>query len=517
MLAFDSPKDQSSIIKVLGVGGGGGNAVNHMFSQGIAGVDFILCNTDAQALENSPIPTKIQLGTSLTEGRGAGSKPEVGRNAAIEDIEKIKEVLSVNTKMLFITAGMGGGTGTGAAPVIAQAASELDILTVGIVTIPFQFEGRKRRQLATEGIKEMRKYVDTILIISNDKLRELHGNLKLSEAFGKADNILTTAAKGIAEIITVTGYINVDFEDVKTVMKNSGVAIMGAGVAEGENRAKAATEMALNSPLLNDNDVAGSTDMLLYIATGVENEIEMDEVSEITDYIKEQTGDQCEVIWGSGQDESLGNQISITLIATGFDKDEKTAISDSGDKIVHDLNKETSKESTAPKPTKIEYHHHEEEKEAIDEPQLIVKKVEPKEEDIFSVSPKADASERSEQKIEFKEITEPTLITKSSEENKEKPEIKAEKESENTKTVEPKEEEKKLSERARKLRELSYITRSGRNIDEMENTPAYKRKNVHISHTITSQESEATRYSLGDKDGGTELKTNNSFLHDNVD
>jgi cell division protein FtsZ len=320
MLAFDSPKDQSSIIKVLGVGGGGGNAVNHMFEEGIEGVDFILCNTDAQALEKSPIPTKIQLGTNLTEGRGAGSKPEVGRNAAIEDIDKIKEVLSVNTKMLFITAGMGGGTGTGAAPVIAEAAKELDILSVGIVTIPFQFEGRKRKQLAMDGINEMKKYVDTILIISNDKLRELHGNLKLSEAFGKADNILTTAAKGIAEIITVTGYINVDFEDVKTVMKNSGTAIMGAGVANGENRARVATEMALNSPLLNDNDVKGSTDMLLYIATGTDNEIEMDEVSEITDFIKEQTGEQCEVIWGSGQDANLGDQISITLIATGFDK-----------------------------------------------------------------------------------------------------------------------------------------------------------------------------------------------------
>lgn len=510
MLAFDSPKDQSSIIKVLGVGGGGGNAVNHMFSQGIEGVDFILCNTDAQALENSPIPTKIQLGTSLTEGRGAGSKPEVGRNAAIEDIDKIKEVLSVNTKMLFITAGMGGGTGTGAAPVIAQAASELDILTVGIVTIPFQFEGRKRKQLATEGIKEMRKYVDTILIISNDKLRELHGNLKLSEAFGKADNILTTAAKGIAEIITVTGYINVDFEDVKTVMKNSGVAIMGAGVAEGEDRARLATEMALNSPLLNDNDVSGSTDMLLYIATGIENEIEMDEVSEITDYIKEQTGDQCEVIWGSGQDESLGNQISITLIATGFDKEDKELKAKEPKKNITPLNDEVPVE----KPKKIEYHK---EETTLEEPTIIVKKEEPKEEDIFSVKPKTEATTSQENEIQFKDITEPTLITKTQEEPDETPKVRAENEDEKTKTLEPREEEKKLSERARKLRELSYVSRNSRNIEEMENTPAYKRKNVHISHTITSQESEATRYSLGENDGETEFKTNNSFLHDNVD
>lgn len=514
MLAFDSPKDQSSIIKVLGVGGGGGNAVNHMFSQGIEGVDFILCNTDAQALEKSPIPTKIQLGTSLTEGRGAGSKPEVGRNAAIEDIEKIKEVLSVNTKMLFITAGMGGGTGTGAAPVIAQAASELDILTVGIVTIPFQFEGRKRRQLATEGIKEMKKYVDTILIISNDKLRELHGNLKLSEAFGKADNILTTAAKGIAEIITVTGYINVDFEDVKTVMKNSGVAIMGAGVAEGEDRARIATEMALNSPLLNDNDVSGTTDMLLYIATGIDNEIEMDEVSEITDFIKEQTGDQCEVIWGSGQDESLGNAISITLIATGFDKEKNEAIKKDENKRITPLNEDVPLE----KPTKIEYHSHVE--ETIDEPTIILKKTEPKEEDIFSVKTK-ETPKFSENEIQFREIKEPTLITKSTEEKETKSdltsEFRAENEEEKTRVVEPKEEEKKLSERARKLRELSYISKNSRNIEEMENTPAYKRKNVHISHTITSKESEVARFSLGDNDGQTELKTNNSFLHDNVD
>jgi cell division protein FtsZ len=509
MLAFDSPKDQSSIIKVLGVGGGGGNAVNHMFSQGIQGVDFILCNTDAQALENSPIPTKIQLGTSLTEGRGAGSKPEVGRNAAIEDIEKIKEVLNINTKMLFITAGMGGGTGTGAAPVIAEVAKELDILTVGIVTIPFQFEGRKRKQLAMAGIQEMKKYVDTILIISNDKLRELHGNLKLSEAFGRADNILTTAAKGIAEIITVTGYINVDFEDVKTVMKNSGTAIMGAGIAEGEDRARMATEMALNSPLLNDNDVKGTTDMLLYIATGIDNEIEMDEVSEITDYIKEQTGDQCEVIWGSGQDESLGEKISITLIATGFDKEIKENKIEDTTKKVTPLNSDVAVE----KPQRIEYHREEAE---IEEPTIILRKEETTEE-ITAVKPSSETTAQKENEIQFQEITSPTLITKASEEKEEKYEVKSENDSDKTKTVETKEEEKKFAERARKLRELSYISKSTRNIDEMENTPAYKRKNVHISHTITSKESEVARYSLGENEGETEFKTNNSFLHDNVD
>ena len=512
MLAFDSPKDQSSIIKVLGVGGGGGNAVNHMFSQGIQGVDFILCNTDAQALECSPIPTKIQLGTSLTEGRGAGSKPEVGRNAAIEDIEKIKEVLEVNTKMLFITAGMGGGTGTGAAPVIAQAAAELDILTVGIVTIPFGFEGRKRKQLAEAGINEMKKYVDTILIISNDKLRELHGNLKLSEAFSRADNILATAAKGIAEIITVTGYINVDFEDVKTVMKDSGVAIMGAGVAEGENRVMEAAEMALNSPLLNDNDIHGANNMLLYIATGTDSEISMDEVSEITDYIIDETGEQCEVIWGSGTDKNLGNAISITLIATGFDREGMATKEVSTAKTVTPLNADVSVnkpheiQTTAPTQT-------------IEAPTLMVKKQEEQkiEHQLFQESqPKMSAPE-TKQKEEKQE--EPGIIIKTL--GEEAPEISVVTNEKDIKNPEPstisEESERKLSERARKLRQLSYINKSGKNIDEMENIPAYKRKNIHISHTVTSQESEVARYSLSDNEGNTEIKTNNSFLHDNVD
>jgi len=507
MLTFDSPKDQSSIIKVIGVGGGGGNAVNHMYSQGIQGVDFILCNTDAQALDNSSIPTKLQLGTSLTEGRGAGSKPEVGRNAAIEDLDKIKELLESNTKMLFITAGMGGGTGTGAAPVIAQAARELDILTVGIVTIPFGFEGRKRNKLAMAGIAEMKKYVDTILIISNDKLRELHGNLKLSEAFGEADNILATAAKGIAEIITVTGYINVDFEDVKTVMQNSGVAIMGAGAAEGENRALQAAEMALNSPLLNDNDIHGASDMLLYIATGTENEIEMDEVLEITDYIVDQTGDQCEVIWGSGTDESLGNSISITLIATGFDR-EKTPQKSNEEQITFTLDgkktSRTSQESAKTPSTSIE--------EPLSEPKIIKKKETESTSFIFKKSEPV----QNEQK---ESITEPTLIIKDQPtETSSYVAFKSEEKTikKNDHQTKQKDSQEKLSERARKLRELSYTPKSG-NIDEMENIPAYKRKNVHISHTVVSNESEVARFSLSDNNGTTELKSNNSFLHDNVD
>lgn len=509
MLTFDSPKDQSSIIKVLGVGGGGGNAVNHMYSQGIQGVDFILCNTDAQALDNSSIPTKIQLGTSLTEGRGAGSKPEVGRNAAIEDIEKIKETLSTNTKMLFITAGMGGGTGTGAAPVIAQVAHEMDILTVGIVTIPFGFEGRKRKQLAMQGIEEMKQYVDTILIISNDKLRELHGNLKLSEAFGEADSILATAAKGIAEIITVTGYINVDFEDVKTVMKNSGVAIMGAGIAEGEDRAIRAAEMALNSPLLNDNDIHGAHNMLLYISTGTESEISMDEVSEITDYIIDQTGDQCEVIWGSGTDKSLGNNISITLIATGFERKAKIEDAPAIQKKITNLGDPVETTKTAPVSETT--------KPAISEPILIRKDNVSSRPILF---PEKETTSASTSQIKQPEISEPTLIIKSTEVSTQEENIFISETKHVEKTAperESQENQDKLNERAKKLREMSWkIPRSG-NIDEMENVPAYKRKNIHISHTIVSKESEVARYSLSDHDGTTEMKTNNSFLHDNVD
>lgn len=513
MLTFDSPKEQSSIIKVLGVGGGGGNAVNHMFSQGIQGVDFILCNTDVQALENSPIPTKIQLGTSLTEGRGAGSKPEVGRNAAIEDIEKIKEALSTNTKMLFITAGMGGGTGTGAAPVIAQAAYEMDILTVGIVTIPFGFEGRRRRQLAEAGIAEMKKYVDTILVISNDKLRELHGDLKLSEAFGQADNILTTAAKGIAEIITVTGYINVDFEDVKTVMKGSGVAIMGAGIAEGENRARVATEMALNSPLLNDNNIFGASDMLLYIATGADSEISMDEVSEITEYIIDQTGDQCDVIWGSGTDKSLGNAISITLIATGFDRPAKVIEPATSSVKVNRLNDPVVEDvKAAAEPVK----------QPVAEPSgmvLITKQPAEEVSTITSLFPERETKPAfKEKETSMAEANSQTIIIKKQEESYQT-EYSVYDTNEIVKTEpvqNPGQSEKQLSDRARKLREMSYMAKPG-NIDEMENVPAYKRKNIHISHTVTSKESEVARYSLAERDGNIEMKTNNSFLHDNVD
>ena len=316
-MEFDIPKGMSSIIKVIGVGGGGSNAVNHMFNQGIVGVDFIVCNTDRQALDISPVPHKIQLGPNLTEGRGAGMIPEVGMNAAIENIEELREVLSKNTKMVFVTAGMGGGTGTGAAPVIAQVAKDLGILTVGIVTIPFDFEGRKRRLQAEEGLEKMRQNVDTLLIINNEKLREFGKNMALTKAFAEADNILTVAAKGIAEVISVTGMINVDFNDVNTVLRNSGHAIMGSAKAEGENRAMEAVQSALNSPLLNENDINGAKYVLLNITYG-DKEVMMDEITSITDFIQDAAGATADVIWGHGYDASLGDNISITLIATGF-------------------------------------------------------------------------------------------------------------------------------------------------------------------------------------------------------
>jgi cell division protein FtsZ len=352
-MEFDLPRDVNSIIKVIGVGGGGSNAVNHMYSQGIIGVDFIVCNTDRQALDISPVPFKIQLGPNLTEGRGAGMIPEVGMNAAIENIEEIRELLSKNTKMVFVTAGMGGGTGTGAAPVIAQVAKDLGILTVGIVTVPFSFEGRKRRQQAEEGLEKMRQNVDTLLIINNERLREFGKNMSLSDAFGHADNILTIAAKGIAEVISVTGSINVDFNDVNTVLRNSGRAIMGSAIAEGDERAMVAVKSALISPLLNDNDINGARYVLLNITYG-NKEVMMDEITDITDYIQDAAGATADVIWGHGFDASLGDKISITLIATGFSPAQITDYEKAPERIVISMDEEGRKEITTPLQTPVQ-------------------------------------------------------------------------------------------------------------------------------------------------------------------
>ena len=320
IMNFDLPVERSSIIKVLGIGGGGNNAVNHMFDKGIRDVNFVICNTDHQALTKSPVPIKVQIGESLTEGRGAGSKPEIGRQAAVENLNDVMDALSGNTKMVFITTGLGGGTGTGATPVIARACKDAGLLTIAVVTIPFKSEGKVRIQQAINGLNELKECVDSLLVINNEKLREIYGNQPVSTAFAKADDILTTAVKGIAEIITVTGYINVDFADVETVMKNSGVAIMGMGSASGENRAIRSIENALGSPLLNSNDVTGASSILINIASGTgEHEITMDELGEITDHMYDSASDNALIIRGLSKDENLKEEICVTVIATGFE------------------------------------------------------------------------------------------------------------------------------------------------------------------------------------------------------
>jgi len=506
MIKFDLPKNQSSIIKVIGVGGGGSNAVNHMFRQGIEGVDFYVCNTDAQALDQSPVPNKIQLGVSLTEGRGAGSIPEVGRNAAIEDLDRIKDALGNSTKMLFITAGMGGGTGTGAAPVIAKASKEMGILTVAIVTIPFSFEGRKRRQQAESGIRELSEGVDTLLIICNDRLRELYGNLSVSEAFAKADNVLTTGAKGIAEIITLTGNINVDFADVRTVMSGSGVAIMGSGTAEGENRAIQAVETALASPLLNDNQITGAKNILLNITSGAE-EVLMDEISEITDYIQDEAGLTAEIIWGLGKDESLEAKICVTLVATGFG---------SGEAIETDRKKENKKVMPL------------EEAEKEDTKQQVIEWDGPFDED----PPEA------EQKM--------TLKIKPAKDPEGRRNLKTQKTGTNT-VIEQKLEQFKnqlasrkttapdltpadssqishgdlhlrIKEREERLKHLSIQIKTPEGLADLENQPAYIRRKVNLNPVPASHESNVSRFTLNEsEDKKSQIKSNNSFLHDNVD
>ncbi|MFT5077701.1 MAG: cell division protein FtsZ [Planctomycetota bacterium] len=343
-IAFDLPKNQSNVIKVIGVGGGGSNAINHMFNQGIKGVDFVICNTDAQALENSAVPIKIQLGMDLTEGMGAGANPKIGEQSAVESMADIKSMLTSNTKMIFITAGMGGGTGTGAAPIIAKMARDLDILTVGIVTIPFQFEGKIRNEQALLGVENLRNNVDSLVVINNNKLREVYGNLGFKAGFSKADEVLATAARGIAEVITHHYTQNIDLRDAKTVLSNSGTAIMGSATATGANRAHEAITKALDSPLLNDNKITGAKNVLLLIVSGQE-EITIDEIGEISDHIQVEAGHGANIIMGVGDDESLDGSISITVIATGFDADQQHEITNTeSKKIIHTLDAEQKAE-----------------------------------------------------------------------------------------------------------------------------------------------------------------------------
>jgi cell division protein FtsZ len=537
---FDLPKDnQPSIIKVIGVGGGGGNAVNHMFSEGIVGVDFIVCNTDLQALDISPVPYKIQLGPSLTEGRGAGSLPEIGKNAAVENIEEIREFLSKDTKMVFVTAGMGGGTGTGAAPVIAQVAKELGILTVGIVTVPFNFEGRKRRIQAEAGLEEMRQSVDTLLVINNERLREITGNLSIGEAFTQADEILATAAKGIAEVIAVTGAINVDFNDVNTVMRDSGVAIMGSAAVEGDNRAIKAVEQALESPLLNDNDISGAEYVLLNITYG-DKEVLMDEITEITDYIQDAAGSTADVIFGHAKDGSLGDKISVTVIATGFQSTPITGFETAPKKNVTTLEEDKKNEVLAPmnSPTQAIPWTGAKEIVAEDEP-FLKSETEVKVKETPSQSWNGFVGQTYQEDAETKDKEELDLdwnVTNTTEEADE-PLLKVEEPKEevkrftleddmeemdldtvNTKeSVSPKVQQERSKERLSKIQEYTQRLKKADGIQDLENEPAYIRRNIILDESIPSEEDNTSRFSVSNDEKGSSLSGNNSFLHDNVD
>lgn len=528
MMQFELPKDEHSIIKVIGVGGGGSNAVNHMYRLGIKGVDFIICNTDHQALEKSPVPHKIQLGSHLTKGLGAGSIPEVGREAAIESVEEIRKYLEDNTQMVFITAGLGGGTGTGAAPVIASVAKELGILTVGIVTIPFAFEGKKRREQAEKGLEEMKKYVDTLIVIGNDKLREIYGSLKMTEAFAHADNVLTSAAKSIAEIISLHMHVNVDFNDVKTVMQDSGVAIMGSAIASGEKRALRAVENALISPLLNDNDISGARHVLLNIMSG-SDDIEMDEFGEITDFIQEAAGGTAELITGYGTDPSLGDNVSVTIIATGFNSKINSgyeAPTFAERKIVRLDEPQTPK--VEPVQTSIIDEIQTNEpfvfvKEEVIETPIINKVEEP-------IAPIVNEV-KEEEKPAFKVYTldEPVNETPSTfvsetvvETSKQEfviNDITNEEDTKETPTAEANSREEQIrlaQERIKKLKELTLKMKTPEGLASLEKESAWQRKQVNLDNTSStpSTDSQVSRYTLGENN---EIRPNNSFLHDNVD
>lgn len=553
-MEFDLPKENSSIIKVIGVGGGGSNAVNHMYNQGIIGVDFIVCNTDKQALDISPVPYKIQLGPSLTDGRGAGSIPEIGKNAAVENIEEIRELLANNTKMVFVTAGMGGGTGTGAAPVIACVAKELGILTVGIVTVPFSFEGRRRRQQAEEGLEAMRQSVDALLIINNERLREVTGNLTIGNAFAQADDVLTVAAKGIAEVISVTGIINTDLNDVNTVMRNSGVAIMGSASAEGENRSLLAVEQALSSPLLNDNDIKGANYVLLNITYG-DAEITMDEMAEITDYIQDEAGSTAEIIFGHGYDASLGNKLSVTVIATGFASSPITGFEKAPEKqrtVLEDEPKaEVEIKAPLTSPTELNVWSGAKEITAEQAEPFIKKAEEPvAPKTSFPVNPTPSAMpsetvkkvnlddeivEQSSMNFDWdlsnestpapENKVEETILPAASEVKRytledEEIESKMESSEEDTKHVlSPEEQQRKQQERMNRIHEFTSRLKKADGVLQFEKEPAYTRRNINVENGGNySSNSNSSRFSVDkDENGEARLRGGNSFLHDNVD
>lgn len=584
-LRFDLPKNQSSVIKVIGVGGGGSNAVNHMYNLGIRGVDFVVSNTDAQALEASPVPNKIQLGVSLTEGLGAGANPEIGEEAARESLDEIKDLLSTNTKMVFITAGMGGGTGTGAAPVIAEAAREMGILTVGIVTVPFQFEGKNRLQQAEKGVDSLRQNVDSLVVINNNKLREVYGNLGFKAGFAKADEVLATAARGIAEVITHHYTANIDLRDAKTVLANSGTAIMGAASASGENRAAAAINAALDSPLLNDNHIRGAKNVLLLIVSG-QNEITIDEIGEINEHIQNEAGGNANIIMGIGENAELGDDIAVTIVATGFnpDQQEKT-IGRMPDKVVHTLEDDQAVSSSLyEKPVKqdrsylideelkriderdkaevqpslfdvdwsqaednpqTESHAEQEDGEeplfeiapeersqAIDlpakaehKPGPAEKQTQPKEEPVrrFTLDdykaleeqlnqagPAKAQEEEEEEALQFTVRTSPQAQAKTSKIGNDINPV----DSSIAESMRLKAEERRA-----KLKAFNYRFRNHpQAFRDADQEPAYKRQGVDLDqNAANSQQEKQSRFRLDDGEGGPDLRSNNSFLHDNVD
>ncbi|MFP4845187.1 cell division protein FtsZ [Winogradskyella sp. PE311] len=632
-ISFDLPKHQSNVIKVIGVGGGGSNAINHMFQQGIKGVDFVICNTDAQALQNSGVPNKIQLGVALTEGLGAGANPDVGEEAAVESLEDIRRMLDTNTKMVFITAGMGGGTGTGAAPIIAKMARELDILTVGIVTMPFQFEGKMRNEQAQRGIEKLRAHVDSLVVINNNKLREVYGNLGFKAGFSKADEVLSTASRGIAEVITHHYTQNIDLRDAKTVLSNSGTAIMGSATASGQTRAQEAIMKALDSPLLNDNKITGAKNVLLLIVSGSQ-EITIDEIGEINDHIQNEAGHGANIIMGVGEDESLQESIAVTIIATGFDIDQQNEISNTETKkVIHALGESseddisvTEREPAIITPDivlekKIEepivkhilldedtiiskplgndmdiietsdllksmdviYDEVLDTKNDIEPEEFIITEIENKaeaieletEEEQISLTfdlplsntkmEKFEESDSNEEKMFFSlddevkdmDVNEPIEIMSVTEVNEEGEKRYALDDFEsfessmnsNTKEPEVKQEivfEKKVlpvetneevfeeeidpmnspiselikaraDERRKHMKDFNYKFNTAK-IDEIEKEPAYKRQGVDLEDAQHSSETNASRMSIGtDDNDDIQLRSNNSFLHDNVD
>ncbi len=559
MIHFEIPKNQSSIIKVIGVGGGGSNAVNYMHSLGIEGVDFVICNTDSQALALSPVANKIQLGPHLTQGLGAGANPEIGKQASEESIEDISKILKVNTRMAFITAGMGGGTGTGGAPVVAKICRDLGILTVGIVTTPFTYEGRKRLKQAQEGIDRMREHVDTILIISNDKLRQQCGNLPFTQAFAKADDVLATAAKCITDVITSTGQINVDFADVCTVMKNGGVAILGAAQVGGENRALHAVEQALNSPLLNDSDIRGAKWILLNITSSAgEHEHTMDEAEAIQAYVQQQAGDNCDVILGMGHDPNLGDKIAVTIIATGFNHNELNIEipekSNQPEKIVVQLGDANTNVTASAAPAPVAAAPTPAPQVDAMAPTLVEMPAEPKhvvidvkpafptaaaeQKEIFSLeatpAPVAAAPEVPQapvNKIEepAKPVEETIQLVIKNEAPAAAPtpasvqETPVMKVGERVLTADEIEEKRRfeeqkraLEERAERLRRMSFNIKTNESADDVENVPAYVRRNMQIDNGVASSDTFYSGYSVGvnDQQNGSQasIQTINTFL-----